>query len=177
MSGDEWASVGPIHGTEHPAVTARTIAAAVARDVQLGRATEGDLLRAERMAYEEERRARQRPNPGLAPDPAWDAGCSCGWRGMGEDVEAHAEVCELPDPWQVADDAENAPTVQVHVDRDGTVRAVCSCGDLEETGTTRRVLQHLGAHVGLHASAARALVPWSVVRERRARMNLGPGRN
>lgn len=166
-----------IHGMEDPAATARTIADAVARDVQLGRATEGQRQRAERMAYEEERRARQRPNPLLAPDPEWNSGCSCGWRGMLEDAEAHAEVCVLPDAWQVADDAENAPTVQMHVDRDGTVRAVCSCGDLDETGTARRVMQSLGAHVGLHEAAAVRAVPWSEVRARRAAMNLGPGRN
>jgi hypothetical protein len=73
--------------------------------------------------------------------------------------------------------AEDQPTATVHVDGDGTVRAACSCGDLDETGTARRVFQRLGAHVGLHATAAARGVPWSVVRERRALLNLGPGRN
>lgn len=26
------------------------------------------------------------------------AGCSCGWRGSGDDLDEHHEVCPLPDP-------------------------------------------------------------------------------
>lgn len=73
--------------------------------------------------------------------------------------------------------AEDTPTVQVHVDAEGMVRAVCSCGDHDEHGTDRRVLQRTAAHVQLHATAASRGVPWAEVRRRRALMDLGPGRN
>lgn len=106
----------------------------------------------------------------------WNAGCTCGWQGMAEDVEAHAEVCPLPDAWQVADDAENAPTALVHVERGGTIRARCSCGDLDETGHhdsggETRVLQRLAAHMQLHTTAAARFISWSEVRERRAALD------
>lgn len=31
-----------------------------------------------------------------------EAGCSCGWRGSSADVDAHVEVCPLPDPDDLA---------------------------------------------------------------------------
>ena len=36
--------------------------------------------------------------PALVPE----AGCSCGWRGASADMDAHVEVCLLPDPADLA---------------------------------------------------------------------------
>jgi hypothetical protein len=35
-------------------------------------------------------------------DDETEAGCSCGWRGASADVDAHIEVCPLPDPDELA---------------------------------------------------------------------------
>lgn len=35
-------------------------------------------------------------------EPVTEAGCSCGWRGTSADVDAHIEVCPLPDPDDLA---------------------------------------------------------------------------
>lgn len=63
----------------------------------------------------------------------------------------------------------------VTVEPGGEVFAACSCGTFVERGhhdlgTERRVLQRLGAHVGLHVSAAAQGVEWSEVLRRRARL-------
>lgn len=66
-------------------------------------------------------------------------------------------------------------TAYLTVEADGTTRAVCSCGDLDETGHPDsggevRVFQRLTAHGKLHATAAARGVPWSEVRKQRARL-------
>jgi hypothetical protein len=40
--------------------------------------------------------------PVLLGDDETEAGCSCGWRGASADVDAHIEVCPLPDPDDLA---------------------------------------------------------------------------
>lgn len=59
-------------------------------------------------------------------------------------------------------------TALVTVERDGTTRAACSCGGLDESGHPdtrehRRALQRLSSHMQLHATAGAQGVPWDVV--------------
>lgn len=70
--------------------------------------------------------------------PDFDAGCSCGWRGWGRDIDEHREVCPLPDPSDLGPDGD---VVETHrFEPDGLGRCF-TCGESygDEYGETRTV--------------------------------------